>query len=184
MNAIGFCDSNGMLQQSVALRSRPCGLAFSPDSARLAVPTVDSQVYRIDANTAEIIDNLSCGADPISGVEFLSNTELLIIGESRRATFWSNTSIETRMISLQLEECIRRSCLSPDKTEIACGLANGAIALITVSDLKEAALLKGHQTAIRALCYSHNGKKLASGGPDKVLHVWKLSADEKGLLCL
>ena len=70
---------------------------------------------------------------------------------------------------------------TPDGRTLISGEGNGSIVLFDVSTASVRATLRGHQSSVRALGVSSDGRRLVSAGMDLTGLIWDLSgAIERG----
>ena len=75
------------------------------------------------------------------------------------------------------------SCLQPspiDSNILAVGHEDGSVRLWNLEQNESTVVLRGHKTAVTALCFDSTGSRLASGARDTDIVLWDLSS-ESGL---
>ena len=70
-------------------------------------------------------------------------------------------------------------CFSPDEKQVACGCGNSFI-MWSLEKEEKLVILKGHTDRVRLVCFSKDGKKIASGAQDGTVKIWDL---KKGVPC-
>jgi WD40 repeat protein/tRNA A-37 threonylcarbamoyl transferase component Bud32/Flp pilus assembly protein TadD len=74
--------------------------------------------------------------------------------------------------------------LSPDGSLLAAGVANHAVAIVSLNDNKPPLHLAGHRGRIRALSFSPDGKYLATSSFDHSARLWDVSTGQEYLSLL
>lgn len=63
---------------------------------------------------------------------------------------------------------------SPDGNVLGSASHDGTVKIWDVSARREMKSLRGHRGAVKALCFSPDGRYLLSGGDDKIVAIWQL----------
>jgi WD40 repeat protein len=133
-------------------------VAFSPDGRRLAVCTEQT------GGTQSLIISLFSG-----GRRGIVGCALKLLDAASGEVVWS----------VPLEGWSEQYLtFSPDGQTLTTGWGrSGEVRLRDAATGKLLRTFRGHKDAVTALAFSHDGKRLASGGADRTVLVWKL-ADE------
>lgn len=161
----------------------PLSMNFSPDGRWLAFGSTDYSVKMRDIETNQ---RLTFGSHDniVTSVMFSPDGKLLASGSADgRVKVWS---VESRQLLATLggqTTQVYGVAFSPDGKRLAAGGADAdGKGLIEIWNV-EAALqnqpqqpvtLAGHSQLIRTIAFSPDGKRLASGGRDNVVIVWRV----------
>jgi WD40 repeat protein len=152
------------------------GLAFSPDSTKLASAGMDMtiRVWHL-AKRRQICEMKGRFQD--SCLAFSPDGKLLAAGSADNddVSLWDATSgRELRRFSPPARSL--SLAFSPDGKWLAVGMGDGRVGLWELASGQQTMLLKGHEGAVRALAYAPDSKRLASGGADKTVCNWNVPA--------
>jgi WD40 repeat protein len=107
-------------------------------------------------------------------------THVASITEKKLLTIWSvNDVVLTKLWSVHGHTNIV-SCLdwSPDGACVATGSWDRTVAVWSVANMENVAVLTGHRNGVTALSWSPDGCRIATGSADKSVRVWNWYAPE------
>jgi WD40 repeat protein len=140
------------------------GLAFSPDGRLLAAGYLDFTVRLWDVGTGERRQLIHTHADSVSSLAFSPDGRLLAIGGDYRPM--------VALCDLQADAAPVRHIVTPedragwDESVIALRLAPG-------ETIREDVTLEGHTNSIRGVCFSPDGRRVATVAADAALKLWE-----------
>ncbi len=148
-------------------------LAFSPDSAQLAVGGFDGRVsvWDLRSGRRRLFDGHQ---GSVSRLRFSPDGALLASGSSDSTVQLWNLATGKSQRFAELHSAVTSLAISPDN-KLAVVDASGLIRLWDPSSGR-VRLLDGHRGAIYDLSFSHDGKLLASGSEDRTVWIWDVAA--------
>ncbi|MBN9688707.1 MAG: WD40 repeat domain-containing protein [Verrucomicrobia bacterium] len=156
------------------------GLAFSPDSAVLAVASGQSVSLR-NAATGRESTSVSCGKERALALSFQPNGPLLAVGTGIPGERGGVRLLDWRrqawLGSLSTNRDVVTSvAFSPDGQSLATTSADGSATLHRIESngakLTAAFPLIGHSAAVQAVAFSPDGGILVTASMDRSLKVW------------
>ena len=159
-------------------------LAVSPDGTLIAGASVSRDSVPVasdlkvwDAATGNLVMNL---ARPfaVTGVSFHPDGTLLAsVGIERAIRIWDlKTGKERPRIPVPMIS--ERVAFSPDGTRLAA-LVGTQIQFFDAGSGNKLFALSGHTGKVRALAFSADGRRLVSGGDDRLVKFWDLAAGKE-----
>jgi WD40 repeat protein len=154
-------------------KSRITDISFSPDQKLLATVGSQGDVCLWDIKEKKHIRGFSLsGHDP--RIHFSADGGKLItitLNDKHTIQTWN---AGTGMEILPAVKCQGNlsAAFSPDGKTMALGQANGAIYILETQTMTHQIGLNGHAGYVTRLCYSRDGKLLASTSPHGGLKVW------------
>jgi WD40 repeat protein len=117
-------------------------MAFSPDNNLFVVGTDEGQLYVFDAQTWKRLHTFTASKDTSFGtrITFSADSKRMVTStygrQSSTLSLWDIP--QWKRISLPIDETQQACCvaLSPDGSQLAVGMLNGAIEVRSLSDLK------------------------------------------------
>jgi len=85
--------------------------------------------------------------------------------------FW-RVGQRPRLYSGLARQDIRSLALAPDGERVVLGLQNGQVRIVDLENGTNVALPGSHRGPVTALAVSADGRSIASGGDDRLIHVW------------
>jgi WD40 repeat protein len=114
---------------------------------------------------------------------------LAAVGMFAPLSFYDPNGRGDRGFSIELGVALpAKLAFSPDGRTLACGCRNGGIYLLDTATRKWLRCLAGlahnapmveppdKPSGITSLAFSRDGKTLAAGGTDRIIHVWEMSS--------
>ncbi len=115
----------------------------------------------------------------ITGVAFTPDGKMLATSANDLA-FWDLTGQEPKTLPAAKAPRVRSLAFSPDGKLLAAGSWGPTATLLTVSatELKERAVVKGHDYGAGCVAFTPDGKILATGGDDGGVFIWDITGDK------
>src|SRR5262249_14767229 len=144
------------------------------DSRRLAAATTD-HVRQWDLPGGKEVSSFDVQGVKLHRLEYTPRGEGLV-GVSRaanqvRGKLWDAATGKTLGALKWVGELPDCQALSPDGQMLAVGVGK-VVRIWHVNSDKPVTVLVGHTEAVRALAFSHDGRRLASASADKSIRVW------------
>lgn len=157
------------------------GIAFSPDSKKLACACDEGQLYYWDLSDGNTADGMPLGpmGGSLSSLAFSADGKKLATANNRLARVYDATLPEPKGIrEINLNVGMYPGVAwSPDGNTLAV-TDNGGVRLLDWIQDKELHFLKGFGGQVRSVAYSRDGKRLVAAGWDGKggrITVWDLS---------
>jgi WD40 repeat protein len=159
-------------------------MALSPDGTTLAAATSDQRVILWDIATKQMKPALRGANAQINSIAFhpKDNKTLALGCEDGTVKLMDITNGSVKQPFLYHGSPVKAVAFSPDGTILASGggsiVEGGGAAKAYIKlwevETKQArpTLLPGHDGAVNALAFSHDGKRLASAGEDSFVILW------------
>jgi WD40 repeat protein len=148
-------------------------IAFSPNGKYVVTGSNDKLVKIYDIETGKKIQTFSGHIKDVNTVIFSHNGKNIISGGSDKSIrFWNfDTGKEIKTLGVQRTSRVEDVKFSSDgKKIITCG--DKTIKIWDITTGQQARVLKGHNSYVRAIDISRDGKKIVSGGSDKSIRIW------------
>jgi WD40 repeat protein len=115
----------------------------------------------------------------ITGVAFTPDGTMLATSAGDLA-FWDLTGKEPKSLPAAKAPRVRSLAFSPDGKLLAAGSWGKTATLLNLSDaeLKERAVIKGHDFGAGCVAFHPDGKILATGGDDGGVFLWDITGDQ------
>lgn len=117
---------------------------------------------------------------PVTAVAFSPDGKLLATGCYGRVTVWDVTKGEPAFTLTSVLGAVNDLRFSPDGQLLAVAggqpSAKGDLRLFNVADRKLIGTLAGHEDQVASICFSPDGKRLASGSYDKTVRIWNVAS--------
>ncbi len=151
------------------------GLAYSPDSEKLAVSGADKIVRIYGADDGALLEELYLPA-PVSDIEFDANGLSLLLAGGDNNVYVAPLPLE-RVLSghAGAVSCV---ALLPDGLHAVSGGADKTVRLWNLKTGAEERQFAGAAGPIHAVAVSSDGNKLAAAAADQKVHFWNI-ADAK-----
>jgi len=172
-------------------------LAASPDGQLVASSALDShiRIWNIRSDTHDTRAIISLPPAENWQVGFIGSSKLAVAsgvaksvkvydvseGDACGSEISAMALPTTNNSSDSQNGCFAQSvAVSPDGQRVACGAADGTVAVFDVGSSKFLHQLEGHNTCVRGLTFSPDGKTLFTASDDGHVHVY--DAHNKSLL--
>ena len=149
-------------------------VAFSPDGRRLAAGGDDPKVVIVDANSGELLAEMSGfdGPDPVVGLQPRRPTPpdrgswIRLSGSGTRLPAGSVRTFAGHSLE------VLAAVFHPDGTRIASGGHDRSILIWDTATGDELVRLPGHTSYVFSLAFSPDGETLVSGSGDSTVRLW------------
>jgi WD40 repeat protein len=148
--------------------------------AVMAIAVVVPAVLAADPKPLTLIDEQTVKhLGTITGVAFTPDGKKLATSAGDLA-FWDLTGQEPKKLTAAKATRLRSLAFSPDGKMLAAGSWGNTATLLDRSDdeLKERAVVKGHDFGAGCVAFHPEGKVLATGGDDGGVFIWDITGDK------
>ncbi|KAG9064433.1 hypothetical protein KI688_003623 [Linnemannia hyalina] len=151
-----------------------CQVAFSPNGLQLVSCSFDCTIRLWDVSSLGIGMGVEGGSDPLTSVLFSLDGRLLFCGSKsgavRQFDAGSGESGPFVVCENNPVECLT---VSPDGRRIASvGTDNRVVTVWNIGTGQADVVLRGHKERVRALAFSTDGCRIATGSGDNTVRLW------------
>jgi WD40 repeat protein/serine/threonine protein kinase len=170
-----------LLKRSSPTKKGIAGVAFSPDSERLAV-TVGNTVEVWDATTGNQILILRGHTEPVLCVAFSPDGQRICsAGEDNQLRIWNATTGAEVCEPLRGHtNYVMSVAFSPDSRRVASASVDHTVKLWDTATGQEVLTLRGHTGQVRSVTFSPDGKQIASTSQDETAKIWDATPRTEG----
>ncbi len=158
------------------------GVALAPDAKRLAIARGSTVVVHDLSQTNRVVAMLDGHRDAVQSLAWSPDGQWLASGGYRKVRLW-NSGFKLERELTELDGRVSAVVFAPDSASLftADGVpaASGIVRQWKLADGAKLAEWTAHADTIFGLAVSANGKKLATGGGDRMVKVWDLAASKK-----
>ncbi len=160
-------------------------LVLSPDEKRLAVARANHVfIYDVGQTNHPIVAKLEGHHDVVQSLAWSKDNQHLAAGSFRRIMGWDGQSLKPQLeITNNLVGRITALQFTPDGATLIAVDGEptkiGVVHLLSMTDRQSQSTWTAHQDSIYALCLSPDGKRVATGGADKVIRLWGLATQKE-----
>ncbi len=170
-----------LLRTLQAHQSRIWSVAFSPDGQTLVSASEDQTIQLWTANGSRLrkLEGYYRYTWPLGFVQYAGQVDSLCTFTDHQLHYWdlqSGQCLHSFGVTIQ---GVLQAFLSPDQQIVACGsYLDYKIHLFDTGTGRRYSTLEGHQSWVRYLAFSPNGKCVASASGDQTVKVWNLATGE------
>jgi hypothetical protein len=147
-------------------------LSFSASGKTLALGAIDGKVYLFDVTTGTISKSLPIHTAAVNAVVFLDEGWIFSAGANKIVTITDAVSGTALGSVPEFQEEIAALAIQPDGKNGAVGLSQGQINIFSIGTLKTILTFNNAKDRSKTLCYSSDGKYLATGNADGTVLLW------------
>jgi WD40 repeat protein len=168
----------------------PAVVRWSPDDARLAAAGSDNTVRIWDRFTGEEVQRFRIPRMRPICLDWHPDGVLLAAGCTDLTVRIWDTRTGVELAKWSAGTIVRAVAWSPDGMRLACSAADAESSFVAIHAAVGAGSdrqyqlkgrLRGHDRLIRAICWSPDGTRLASGSEDKTARLWSLTTGVEAL---
>src|SRR5579883_477238 len=160
-------------------------VAFSQDGKRLAAGGVDGNPERVgkafvwDVATERLLTKVDVPDTPTFAIAFSPDNQFLATGgPDGLARQWELPGGKQKN-AIRAKGSVLSLAYSSGRRILAAGTDTGSIVLLDPESAEEIGRLLGHTGMCRALAFSDDGKRLVSGGVNRTVKEWDVSAKKE-----
>lgn len=144
--------------------------AVSADGQFAAGGNLEGEVAIWNLRTGQRLGSWSLSSSRTIGGVTLSPDGTRIVARHNQKAWLIDTKQPEPLRCFDLEDC-RQAVFSPDGSKLAFGDGNVAV-LLTLPQLDERLVLKGHTSSVRCIAFSSDGQLVATGSNDRTVNLW------------
>jgi WD40 repeat protein len=159
-------------------------VAFSPDSKTLAVVVYPALIKLVEVATTIERNSVKESAGKITGMAFSPDGKFLATSNNfLPVKLWDVTTMQAVLTIQGSSGQVRCLAFAPDGKTLALGCGNtphlvyspaGWVELWDLSTAKLVSRFKAHNRWVTSVAYSPDGKRLATGGADHAVNLWRV----------
>jgi WD40 repeat protein/tRNA A-37 threonylcarbamoyl transferase component Bud32 len=184
-----------VLKQHTAAVNAVC---FSPDGKRLASGSDDRSVCIWDINTRKLVEKLKKedGREKREGHEGVvlavcfdpRGRYLYSGGDDCTVRIWDSETPKAPSVTLPCRRLVNAVCVSPDGRLVAAATGDtlnndpGEVCLFDRVTRREVHVLREEDGPFLSVCFSRDGKHLATAGDDRKVRIWEVATNGEDVL--
>jgi len=158
-------------------------LSFSPDGKFIAIGKEDGEVSLIDVNTGEVKQHYAGHAKArqpvmIESIAFSPNGKIFASGDrDGNVKLWdASTGHETKTTPIATfttsGQALALALRFSHDGKMLAASGGSAIGLWDTSSWRHLGDLKGHSDSVNSVVFSHDDRRIFTGGKDKLIKIW------------
>ena len=152
------------------------GLAWSPDSQRIASASNDHTVHIWDVVTGDHLFTYTGHTDAVRAVAWsLHGKQIASASNDHTVHVWDASTGDHLFTYTGHSKRVNALAWSPDSRCIASASDDKTVRVWDALTGNHTFTYRGHSDWVRAIAWSPDGKRLASAGDDQTVHVWNIT---------
>jgi WD40 repeat protein len=147
-------------------------VAFHPDGKRLASASFDKTVRLWDLATHKTLTTLSGHSDFVYAVAFNADGKWLVSASKDRSVKLVETDTGKSRFTFSLDDDVLTVTVSPDGKNVISSGFQPSLFWWDPTTGQRVRAQGGHGVATHEVCFSKDGKLLASAGADRTVRLW------------
>ena len=153
------------------------GIAWSPDSQRLASASNDQTIHVWDVVTGDHLFTYRGHTDAVRAVAWSPNGKhIASVSDDHTVQVWDASSGNHLFTYRGHSKRVSALAWSPDSRCIASAGDDKTVRVWDALTGNHTFTYRGHSDWVRAVAWSPDGKRLASAGDDQTVHVWNIAS--------
>ncbi len=154
-------------------------LAVVSGGGKGAAGSRNGQIKIFSTKSLKCIRNVSAHTRDVSGLAFSDNERHLVsVGWDGSCRVWDMTDYSLVDEIFHTNDRIRCLAIAPDMDQVFLGLHGGFIKSLSLDEPDLVTDLRAHTDVVTSLSVFPSGTHLASGGWDRCVNIWDLTAGE------
>lgn len=147
-------------------------IAFRPDGKRLASASFDKTVRVWDLASHKTLHTLTGHSDFVYAVAYNSDGQWLVSASKDRSVKLVDAATGKSRFTMSLDDDVLTVAISPDGKSVLSSGFQAGLYWWDPSTGQRTRLTGGHSVATHELCFSKDGKLIASAGADRTVRLW------------
>lgn len=148
--------------------------AFSPDGSQIATAGIDGMLNIIDIATQTVSHKIDAHSMPTRCVKYLPDGDLVLTASDDRHVGVFDTRTGTVINSFSHSGMALSLDIAPNQKNFAVGCSNHTVAVWDIGMQRVFQTLDSqHTEPVWSVCYSPDGRRLASAGDDALIQVYE-----------
>jgi serine/threonine protein kinase len=164
-------DTGREVKEFLGHRGLVTAAVFLPDGRRIVSASVDRTVRLWDLRTGKVTNGLAL-AKPVYRLNLCANNRRLLFGCDRELFRW-DPDAKWHHTPIESDEAVEGAVCLPDG-RLVLAMIDGSIRVWEPNMVREALKFPGNGKAVLAVAVAPDGRHVASGGRDRVAHLWRL----------
>jgi eukaryotic-like serine/threonine-protein kinase len=149
------------------------GLAWSPDSARVASASYDTTVQLWNPNTDATLGIYNQNVGPVNALSWSPSSSYIASSDYTHAVqVWDARLLQTLQIYSNHKDVVRTLAWSPNALSVASGSADSSVQVWRALSGNMTLNYQGHKGAVNSVSWSSDGMYIASASDDLTVQVW------------
>jgi WD40 repeat protein len=158
------------------------GIAWSPDSQRLASASNDQTIHVWDPSTGDHFFTYTGHTDAVRAVAWSPNGKYIASASNDHTVqVWDASTGDHLFTYRGHSERVSALAWSPDSRCLASASDDKTVRVWDALTGDHIFSYRGHSDWVRAVAWSPDSKRLASAGDDQTVHVWNITPKHSGL---